>query len=146
MLLWTKIKQKNLQMCIDHMIIDPSCIHFCIKKHTLLGAWLLYVFFHNHNYQGGTRKFIYKVLVLDNKQLLSNMIDCEATKVSHTTRTAFLADSYIFCSNYPAIFCSSYCYSQLYCYMKAALLNKNSKQLAISYIYRLLAEQYFKIG
>ena len=28
MLLWTKIKQNNLQICIDHA---PSCVHFCKK-------------------------------------------------------------------------------------------------------------------
>ena len=29
---------------------------------------------HNHNYQGGTGKFIYKALILYNKQFPSNMI------------------------------------------------------------------------
>ena len=48
--------------------------------------------FHNHNYQEGTSKFINKALILDNKQLLSNMIDHEATQVPYTTRTAFLTD------------------------------------------------------
>ena len=43
------------------------------------GVWLLYIFFCNHNYQGGTGEFIYKALILGNKQLLSNMIDHEAT-------------------------------------------------------------------
>ena len=61
------------------------------------GEWLLYTFLHGHNYQGGTGKFIYRALILDNKQLLSNMIDHEATQVPHTTRIVFLADSYIFC-------------------------------------------------
>ena len=59
-------------------------------------AWLLYIFFYNHNYQGGTGKFIYKALILDNKQLLSNMIDYKATQVPYTTRITFFADSYIF--------------------------------------------------
>ena len=39
--------------------------------------------FHNHNYQGGTGKFIYKASILENKQLPSNMIDHEATQVPH---------------------------------------------------------------
>ena len=65
--------------------------------------WSLYIFFHNHNYQEGTGKFIYKASILGNKQLLSNMIDHKATQVPYTTRIAFLTDSYIFCSNFPAI-------------------------------------------
>ena len=65
----------------------------------------LYIFFHNHNYQRGAGEFIYKALILDNKQLLSNMIDYKATQVPYTTEIAFLADSYILCSNYPAILC-----------------------------------------
>ena len=41
---------------------------------------LLCIFFCNHNYQGGTGGgFIYKALILGNKQLLSNMIDHEVT-------------------------------------------------------------------
>ena len=101
MLLWTKIKQKNLQICIDHA---PSCVHFGKKKRTQKGVWSLYIFFHNHNYQEGTGKFNYKASILDNKQLLSNMIDRKATQVPYTTRMSFLTDSYIFCSNFPAIF------------------------------------------
>ena len=67
---------------------------------------VVYIFFHNNNYQGGTGKFIYKASIIGNKQLLSsNMIDREATQVLHTTRITFLADSYIFCWNYPAILC-----------------------------------------
>ena len=31
----------------------------------------------NYNKQEGTGKFIYTPLILDNKQLLSNMIDCK---------------------------------------------------------------------
>ena len=69
------------------------------------GTWSLDIFFHNYNYQGGTGKFIYKASILDNKQLLSNMIDQEATQVPDTTRIDFLADSYIFCSSLPAILC-----------------------------------------
>ena len=75
MLLWTKIKQKNLQICIDHA---PSCIYFCKNKRTQEGLWLLCIFFCNHNYQGGIGEFICKALMLGNKQLLSNMIDHEA--------------------------------------------------------------------
>ena len=43
------------------------------------GAWLLCILSCNHNYQEGTGEFIYKDLILGNKQLLSNMIDREAT-------------------------------------------------------------------
>ena len=70
--------QKNLQVSIDHF---PSCIHFCKKKGTQEGEWSLYIFFHNHNCKGGTGKFIYRASILDSKQLLSNMIDYEATQV-----------------------------------------------------------------
>ena len=56
MLLWTTIKQKNLQICIDHA---PACIYFCKKKCIQERIWL-HISFHNHNYQGGTGKFIYK--------------------------------------------------------------------------------------
>ena len=93
---------------------------------------MLYIFFHNHNYKGGAGKFISKALILNNKQLISNMIDCEATQVLYTTRIAFLSDSYILYSNYPVtlyfVAKASYITSNyLYCYMKAALLNKNPK-------------------
>ena len=69
------------------------------------GAWSLYIFFHNYNCQEGTGKFICKALILDNKQLLSNMIDCKAVQLPYTTRNTFLTHSYIFCSNHPAILC-----------------------------------------
>ena len=42
------------------------------------GTWLLCIFFCNHNYQGGTGEYIYKALIIGNKQLLLNMIDCKA--------------------------------------------------------------------
>ena len=73
-----KIKQKNLQICVDHA---PFCIQFvCKKKHMQEGAWSQYILFHNHNCQGGTGEYIYKALILDNKQF-RNMLDCEATQV-----------------------------------------------------------------
>ena len=40
-LLWIKIRQKFLQLYIDHA---PSCVHFC-KKRTQEGERLLYIFF-----------------------------------------------------------------------------------------------------
>ena len=75
---------------------------FCKKKCMQEGAWSLYIFFQSHKYQGSTGKFIYKASILRDKQLLSNMIDCKPTKVSCIIRIAFLADSYIFCSNFLA--------------------------------------------
>ena len=48
-----------LQICIDHTF---SCMHFCKKKHTQEGHATVH-FFKNHNYQGGTGKFIYKTLI-----------------------------------------------------------------------------------
>ena len=65
----------------------------------------MHIFFHNQNYERITGKFIYKAVILDNKQLLSNMIDCKATQVPYTTRISFITDSYIFCSDFPAILC-----------------------------------------
>ena len=50
------------------------------------------------------RYSIYKALILDNKQLLSNRVDREATQVPYTIRNAFFADSYIFYLNFPSIF------------------------------------------
>ena len=41
MLLWIKIRQKYLQLSIDH---TPSCVHFC-KKHMQEGERLLYTLF-----------------------------------------------------------------------------------------------------
>ena len=93
-LLWTEIKQKKLQIFIDHA---PSHIHFCKKKRMQEEVWWFYIFFHNHTHLGGGGKFIYKASILDNRQLLSNMIDHEATQVAHITRNAYLPDSYIFC-------------------------------------------------
>ena len=99
MLLWTTIKQKNLQICIDHA---PSYIHFCKKKRMQEVTWSLYVFFHNQNYQGGTSKV--NASILDNKQLLSNMLDHKATQVPYTSIIAFNTDSYVFCSSFSAIY------------------------------------------
>ena len=65
--------------------------------------------------------------MLDNIQLLSNMVDRKATQVPFVTRIAFLADSYIFCSNFPVILCIIAIASYIAIHMKAALLNKNSK-------------------
>ena len=53
----------------------------------------MYIIFQNYNKQEGTGKFIYNPLILNNKQLLLNLIDCKATKV-------FVR---VFCLNYPAI-------------------------------------------
>ena len=58
------------------------------------GAWLLYIFFHIHNFIREVQ-----VLILDNKQLVSNMIDREATQIPYTTRIVFLTDSYVVLSN-----------------------------------------------
>ena len=43
------------------------------------GMMAVDIFFYNHHYLEGIGKFIYKALILDNKQLPSGMIDCEAT-------------------------------------------------------------------
>ena len=59
-------------------------------------------------------------LVLDNKWLLQNIIDHKATEVPYMARISSLADSYIFCLNFPAILCIIAIASYIYCYMKAA--------------------------
>ena len=75
-----------LQICIDHTL---SCMHSCKKKCMQEGAWSLYIFFQNHNYQEGTGNFIYKALILDSKWLFSNT---RAISQSHT--------SAMYCQNY----------------------------------------------
>ena len=73
------------------------------------GAWLLYIFLQNHNYQGGTGKYIYKGFAnRQQRTFLKHDVDRKATQVQCTIRIAFFADSYIFCTNYPAIFYYSY--------------------------------------
>ena len=67
MLLWTKIKQKNLQICICNALLA----YIFEKRCTQEGVQSLYVFFHNHNYLGDASKFMYKALILDYKQFLS---------------------------------------------------------------------------
>ena len=113
-----KNQAEQFQMCIDHA---PSYVRFCKKKSMQEGVWLLYIFFHNHNYQVN---FIYMASILENKQVLSNMIDYETTQVSYITRIAVLADSYIFCSNFPPILCIIAIDSYTATYMKVAFLNK----------------------
>ena len=46
---------------------------------------------------------MYKASILENKQLLSSMIDQKAIQVTYTTSIVFLTNSYIFCLNFPAI-------------------------------------------
>ena len=90
------------------------------------GAWSLYIIFHDHNYQGDIGKFIYKALIVENKQLLSNMIECEATQVPYTTSIAFLTDCLPHRLPYILLKLPSHSLHYCYSYMKAALLNKNS--------------------
>ena len=101
---------------------------------------------------GSTGKFIYKALILCDKQPLSNMIDCEPTQVSYI-RITFLTDSYIFCSNFLAILCiiaiasyiavwrqrfwtetqSSYSYFE-YSYIDFCLSNRSFKYIIHKYL------------
>ena len=62
--------------------ITPLLVYILEKKHMQEGKWLLCIFFCNHNYQEGTGELLHKASILGNKQLLSNMIDHEATYVS----------------------------------------------------------------
>ena len=82
MLLWTKIKQKNL-------LITPLLAYTFVKINVCMKGHGTVHFFHYHNYKGDTGEYIYKVLILDKKQHLSNMIGHEATQMIYTTRIAF---------------------------------------------------------
>ena len=70
----------------------------------------MFIFLHNHNYQVDTGKFIYKALILDNKQLLSKTIYHKATQVSYTTRIAFFTDSLYVSYTYVYIYIYIYIY------------------------------------
>ena len=67
-------------------------LYFCKKKHMQEGVWLLYISFQNHNMQAGTGKFMYKAMIINEKQLLLKHNDYKAIKVLSTTRNAFLTD------------------------------------------------------
>ena len=86
---------KSSRWIHKYAMIMPLLVYIFVKS-MREGAWLLYIFFYNQNYLGGTSKFIYKASILDNKQIFSIMIDCEATQVPYNTRITFLTDSYIF--------------------------------------------------
>ena len=60
-LLWIKFKHNffaNMHRS------RPFLYAFCMQE----GVWLLYIFFQNHNYQGGTGNFTYKALILTGQQ------------------------------------------------------------------------------
>ena len=67
---------KSIKRICKYVLIMPLIAYTCKKKCMQEGVRSLCTFFHNHNHQGGTGKFIYKVSILDNKQLLSSMTDC----------------------------------------------------------------------
>ena len=67
--------QKNLQVCIDHLL--PFLHTFFVKRKVHRkekGS-------STHNCKGGMGKFIYRAWILDSKELLSNVIDYEVTQV-----------------------------------------------------------------
>ena len=70
---------KSSKRICKYALIMPLLAYIFVKRNMQEGVWLLCIFFHNHNYQIDTGEFIYKALILGNKQLISNMIDCEAT-------------------------------------------------------------------
>ena len=70
---------KSSRKICRYVLITSLLAYIFVEKHMQEGAWSMYIFFHNHSYQGDTGKFIYKASMLDNKQLLSNMIDYKAT-------------------------------------------------------------------
>ena len=59
----------------------PLLAYISVRNVHKKGAWSLYIFFQNNNKQEGTGKFIYNPSILDNKQLLSNIINRKATQV-----------------------------------------------------------------
>ena len=108
-------------------------------------AWLLCNLFCNHNYQGDTGEVIYKDSIYGNKHLFSNMIDHKPHKYrtppelpSSQMATYFAQPTQPFFALQLQL--ATQLVGQLCCYIKAALLNKDSKQLA-SYIARFLAKQ-----
>ena len=105
--------QKCSRRICKYASITPLLTYCFVKEMYRRRSMVAVILFHNHNYQGSTGKFIYRASILDNKQLLSNIVDCKATQVPYTTRIAFLADSYIISSNFPAILLH-YCYSKIY--------------------------------
>ena len=78
-----------------------------------------------------------RFLMLDNKQLLSNMIAHEATQVPYNTKIYLLADSYIFCSNFPAILCINAIASYIAIWRQSTFEQKLN---VASYIARFLAK------
>ena len=90
-------------------------------------AWLLCIFLHNHNYQGGKGKFIYKALILGNKQLLSNMIDCEATKVPYITSDCLPHRQFYIMLK---LHSQSLCYSYIAIYIASKLASYIASQLS----------------
>ena len=67
-ILWIKIKQKYLQIWIGHA---SSFVHFC-KQCMQQGGMVIVHLSQTYNKQEGTT--LYNLLILDNKQFLSNMI------------------------------------------------------------------------
>ena len=67
MLVWTKIQQN-----CKYVMIMPLLANIFVKRNVRKKGhgWFcsLYIFFHNHHYQGGTGKSINKALISDNKQ------------------------------------------------------------------------------
>ena len=92
---------KLSRIICKYVLITPLLAYIFVKRN----IWKRGVVIAHFHPQGGTGKFIYKASILNNKQLLSNMIDCKVTQVPYTTRIVFPADSYIFCSNFPVILC-----------------------------------------
>ena len=129
MLLWTKIKQKNLQICVDHAAL---CTHFCKKKHTQKWAWLLCILFCNHNYQGGTGEFIYKADI--RQQTVPLKHDRQQSHISavHHQNCLPCRQLYILLS-LPSLYLHySYSYSQLY--IGFYLSNRAFQQNSLKYL------------
>ena len=94
----------SIRKC-KQVLIKFLPVNIFVKAKYARGAWSLYIFFHNHNYLGGTGKFIYKASILDNKQLLSNIDRSQSyTSTIHHQNCLPCRQLYI-CSNYPVILC-----------------------------------------
>ena len=61
-LLWIKFKHNYFFANMRRS--RPFLYAFCTQE----GVWLLYIFFYNHNYQGGTGNFTYGALILAGQQ------------------------------------------------------------------------------
>ena len=67
---------KSRRRICKYALITSLLAYIFVKRNVRKKGHGHCIFFQNHNYH---REFVYKALILDNKQLLSNLIDHKAT-------------------------------------------------------------------